>query len=262
MRLRTAAGLTPRNLCRLGRQGFDPRRPKLTYGEVVKRALKHLISVQDASGRLGREVDRYIYNQPAGHARLVRGLRKSPGSGSSMAARRRSAPSSTRGTGRRLALRIRSADTDSSVTGWAVIAIKSAETAGLTVDRTVCDGAAGGSTRSRSRPRSPQRRGLPRWDEGGSSPCRLSRSEGCGEAGSASRSANEHYGYTPAMTAIMMLATILMSGKLPSKAEGCWTLFSPFPGQWTMEDKALLAQGRLLLLVHATYALSRVDERG
>jgi hypothetical protein len=39
---------------------------KLTYGEVVKRACKYLISTQAPNGRLGPEVDRYIYNHLIG----------------------------------------------------------------------------------------------------------------------------------------------------------------------------------------------------
>ena len=242
--------------------------PKLTYGDVVKRALKYLISVQDASGRLGREVDRYIYNHLLGTVALCEAygitriwLLRGPTEKAVQFL------IDSRGQAGAWRYGYRAADADSSVTGWAIMAIKSAETAGLTVDRSVHDGARRWFEQVTVKARVPAKfAGIPGWDEG--KQLTLTGYLGPKDAGRlvSVSGMNEHYSYTPSMTAIMMIASVLMDGKLPAGVEGSVdTLLAFPPARWTLQDKPSWRRVDFYYLHHATYALSRVmpaeDER-
>jgi hypothetical protein len=235
--------------------------PKLTYGDVVKRALKYLISIQDTSGRLGRDVDRYIYNHMLGTVALCEAygitriwLLRGPTEKAVQFL------IDSRGQGGAWRYGYRSADADSSVTGWAIMAIKSAETAGLPIDRSVHDGARRWFEQVTVKAKvSAKITGIPGWDEGRQ--LTISGYLGPKDAGRlvSVSGMNEHYAYTPSMTAMMMIASALMDGKLPPVAEGSVdTLLAFPPARWTLQDKQSWRRVDFYYLHHATYALSRV----
>jgi Ca-activated chloride channel family protein len=113
------------------------------FGDVVRRGLQWMLSRQDADGCVGgRKADKSMYN----HALSALALSEAYGlTGSALfkdqAQRAIDFTSAAQNPGKGWRYGYRSGDNDSSVTGWAVMALKSAEISGLSFPRSGYDGA-------------------------------------------------------------------------------------------------------------------------
>jgi len=232
---------------------------RLSYGDVVKNACKHLISVQDSSGRIGPDVDRYIYNHLLGSLALAEAygitriwlLRRPVEKAVRFLQDSRSPQSGWR-------YGVRPPDTDTSVTGWAVAVLHSALSSGLmTADRSLYDDV------RRWFDLVTVKQGIPRksvndpdWDEkreflltgylSGKDAGRLVSVSG----------QNEHYSYTPALTAIMLLSRFFLDEKRPAEQAGIDTLLAFPPVRWSREDPTSWRRVDLYYWYHATLALA------
>ena len=122
----------------------DPLDPKvmLRFGETVKKGVQWLIARQDPEGCVGERGQKYMYN----HAIAALALSEAYGMSSSLPIR---APAqkavefllAAQNPGRGWRYSSKSGDTDSSVTGWAVMALKSAELSELQLPKGIYDGA-------------------------------------------------------------------------------------------------------------------------
>lgn len=231
---------------------------QLTYGEVVKRALRHLIAAQTPGGRIGPEVDRYIYNHMIGALALCEAygmtriwLLRAPAE----RAVQFIVDARTPGMGWRYLPR--SGDTDASVTGWAVTVLKSAESAGLSFDRSVyADVRKWYEAATTSAGVARKVTGDRDWDE--TRTFTLTGYLGAKDAGSlvSVGGLNEHYHYTPSQTAVMMMCLEMMDGSSGQLGEkGIDTLFAFLPAKWTIEDRASWRKVDFYYWYHATYAL-------
>jgi len=122
----------------------DPAVPgqTLRFGDVVKRALQWLIAQQDPEGCVGERGQKYMYN----HAVAALALSEAYGMTVSVPLRDPAqkaiaflAAAQNPGKGWRYSAR--SGDNDTSVTGWAVMAFKSADLSGLDYPKAAFDGA-------------------------------------------------------------------------------------------------------------------------
>lgn len=235
----------------------------LTYGDVVKRAIKYLINVQDASGRIGPEVDKYMYNH------TIAGLALTEGYGMTGLAMLRNpaqkaveflVKSKNPGFGWRYSYQ--SGDTDSSVTGWAIMVLKSAEIAEITFERSVYED-------------------VKKWYDDMSKevdynsidmkpPASAGTSVGnlmltgyksSGDAGKlvALRGVNDTYYYTPALTAIMIMSTVFIEKKPVAKAsKAIDSLLSFLPQKWSPQDKNSWKLADFYYWYYASYAMFQV----
>jgi hypothetical protein len=124
----------------------DPVLPGRThkFGEVVRSATKWLLAQQDADGCFGPRRGNYIYNHSIAALALSEAYGMTNASMLAGAAQKGIdflAEAQNPGKGWRY--RERSGDNDTSVTGWAVMALKSAEISGLTFPKECYDGARG-----------------------------------------------------------------------------------------------------------------------
>jgi hypothetical protein len=230
----------------------------LTYGEVVKRACKYLLSVQDASGRLGPEVDRYIYNHLLGTLALTEAYRITGIwllRGPAQRGVQFLVDSRTPRSGWRYGYR--AADTDSSVSGWAVSVLRSAEAAGLSFDRSLYDDVRKWFDQVTVAANIPRKcLGDETWDE--SKKFTLTGYLSPKDAGRlvSVSGINEHYSFTPALTAIMVLSSVFMDGKASAKAEGgVETLLRFLPSPWSTFDRGSWRKVDFYYWYHASYAL-------
>ena len=232
--------------------------PTLTYGEVVKRACKFLMRSQDPSGRLGPPVDRHVYNHVLGAAALAEAygqtgmwLLRAPAEKAIRWIEEARSP----GRGWRYGFRGR--DTDSSVTGWAILALRSAETAGIEFDRSAFDDIRRWFDRATvSASIEPRLLGRNPGDPPGT--WILTGYRNPRDAGNLVSVAglNEHYHYTPSSSATMVLSSFLMDGKLGPKGEKLIETILDFPPvAWTPGDKDSYRPVDFYYWYHATYAL-------
>jgi len=121
----------------------DPMTPgrKLRFGLVVKEGLKWLLARQDPEGCLGPRVDKYMYN----HTIAALALCEAYGMTATQNFRGPAQRSieflvAAQNPGRGWRYTARSGDNDTSVTGWAVMALKSAELADLAFPKACYDG--------------------------------------------------------------------------------------------------------------------------
>ena len=147
------AGLTGLALLAFLRAGFEPVSKdefpdacapgrKLKFGEIVSNGLKWLQSNQDLEGCVGRRGPKYMYN----HALATLALSEAcgmPETGIFEAPAQRAVDflSAAQNPGQGWRYSSRSGDNDTSVTCWAVMALKSAEQSGLRVRTDSFDGA-------------------------------------------------------------------------------------------------------------------------
>ncbi|MBI3099108.1 MAG: hypothetical protein HYY93_12830 [Planctomycetes bacterium] len=121
---------------------FSKKHQELNGGEVVSKATAWLVSKQDADGCVGGQVGKYMYNHLAGTLALVEASALSESSSLRQAAQ--SAVDFTLAAqnpykGWRYGKRC--GDNDTSVTGWAIMALKSASLSTLKVGQAGFDGA-------------------------------------------------------------------------------------------------------------------------
>ncbi|MBI5360091.1 MAG: terpene cyclase/mutase family protein [Planctomycetes bacterium] len=116
----------------------------ISYGEVIKKGLKWLIAHQDKDGCFGPQAGKFMYNHCIGTLALVEAygmtesnLFKEPAQrGINFISRAQNPYKAWR-------YQVQPGDNDTSVTGWAVMAFKSAKMAGLNVPQSGFDGALG-----------------------------------------------------------------------------------------------------------------------
>jgi hypothetical protein len=241
---------------------------RLTHGQVVKRACKFLVRSQAPNGRLGPEVDRYVYNHMLGTLALCEAFGNTRIwrlKGPAEKALGFIVDSRSPGGGWRYGFRSR--DTDSSVTGWAVLVLKSAETAGLEFERVLFDDVRRWFDQvtvvsSVARKHHPD----PNWDPKRS--LTLTGYISPKDAGNlvSVTGLNEHYAYSPSLTAVMVMAAIIMDGKLTPKAEAAVdSLFAFLPQRWSPQDRESWRRVDFYYWYRASYALlllgSSEDER-
>lgn len=110
----------------------------LEWGDVVKRGLKFLIREQTDAGRIGPDVDKYMYNHAIATLALAESYR--------LTSLRLLKPplekavkflQESRNAGAAWRYAYQSGDSDSSVTGWALLALRSAQSADLNVDKII-----------------------------------------------------------------------------------------------------------------------------
>jgi hypothetical protein len=131
----------------LSRQEYpDPANPDrvLKFGEVVKKGLQWLLSHQDPEGLIGDRGPKYMYN----HA--IAALALTEGYGMTAAALLKEPAQkavdfvvAAQNPGKGWRYSAKCGDNDSSVTGWAVMVLKSAELSELVFPKTAYDGALG-----------------------------------------------------------------------------------------------------------------------
>ncbi len=247
----------------------------LTYGDVAKRAIQHLIFRQADSGMIGPEVDRGIYNHALAALALCEAYAVT-----SVAMLRDHASLAIEYLMNSKSLNLgwrygyRSTDSDSSVTGWAVLALKSAEAAGVPFETSVYESVrkwfdqvtVKGSI-------DPRLRGLPQGpppglSQGGERAERegtegerpmflLSGYLGADDAGKlvSVPGINDDYLYAPSMTASMIITLRLLDRKPSAKAdEGIETILSFPPPRWTPREKESWKLADFYWY-HATFAL-------
>jgi Mg-chelatase subunit ChlD len=122
----------------------DPANPgrTLKFGEVVKKGLQFLLTQQDPEGGLGPRSAKHMYN----HAIASLALSEAFGMTASQPLREPAQKAldflcAAQNPGRGWRYGSRPGDNDTSVTGWAVMALKAAELAELTFPRSAYDGA-------------------------------------------------------------------------------------------------------------------------
>jgi hypothetical protein len=173
----------------LSRDEFDGVR----VGTVVKKGLQWLMAQQDAEGCVGgRSASKYLYN----HAIAALALSEAYGLTGSGLFKQEAQKSvdflvSARNAGTGWRYTARCGDNDTSVTGWCVMALKSAELSGLDVPRSAYEGARA-------------------WlDEATDADGRTGyNARGTGQVVVAGR--NEHFADHPAMTAIALMSRIFI----------------------------------------------------
>ena len=245
----------------------DPREAKeilgsdkaVTYGDVVKRACKYLLSVQDSSGRIGPEVDRYIHNHLLATLALTEAygitrvwlLRQPALKGIQFLIDSRS-PSSGWG------YTPRSAEVNSTVTGWAVSVLRSAEASGLYVDDTIFADVCKWFDQVTVTANVPKKiMGSSVWDE--SRKLLLTGYLSPKDAGKLViiPGFSETYQFTPTLTAIMLLSTAFAGGKSAANVQGAIdTLLAFQPSRWSLEDHESWKRADFYYWYHATHALS------
>jgi hypothetical protein len=110
--------------------------------DVVARAVAWLISTQDAEGCLGGRTSKYLYNHAVGTLALCTACRVRGDEAVRRAARRAvDFLVAAQNAGRAWRYEARSGENDTSVTGWCVLALKSAELTGLSVPASCYEGA-------------------------------------------------------------------------------------------------------------------------
>jgi hypothetical protein len=123
----------------------DPANPsrRLKFGDVVKKGLQWIMSRQDPEGCIGERSSKYMYNHTVAALALTEGygmtaaqLLKEP------AQRAVDFVISAQNPGKGWRYSAKSGDNDTSVTGWAIMVLKSAELSELTFPHTAYDGAA------------------------------------------------------------------------------------------------------------------------
>jgi len=233
----------------------------LTYGEVVKRACKFLVAAQDSSGRIGPEVDRYIYNHLLGSLALTEAygitrvwLLRQP----ALKAIRFLLNSRTPGAGWRYTPR--SADPDSSVTAWAVAVLRAAEAAGLERDESIYKDLHRWFDQMTVLANVPKKTmESATWDE--SKKFLLTAYLSPKDAGRlvSVSGLNEQYYYTPALTAGMAISSVFLSDKSAPKAQAAVdTLLAFPPARWTLADRDSWRRVDFYYWYNATHALSLV----
>ncbi len=115
---------------------------KIAFGKVVKRGIEYLISVQDKEGCFGTRTGEFMYN----HAIGALAMAEAYGLTNAVAYRhpaQRGIDFITVAQNPYMGWRysVKPGDNDTSVTGWCVMALKSAEISGLTTAETCFDGA-------------------------------------------------------------------------------------------------------------------------
>jgi len=122
----------------------DPSNPRksLSFGEVVKKGLQFLIGQQDPEGCLGERSPKYMYN----HAIATIALSEAFGMTASAPLKEPAQKAvdfliAAQNPGKGWRYTAKSGDSDTSVTGWAVMALKSADLAELSFPRTAYEGA-------------------------------------------------------------------------------------------------------------------------
>ena len=127
-----------RGYSHLSRDTYDG----LVFGDVVQKGLQWLLKNQDAEGCIGsRQNEKYMYNHAIATAALADDLSLT-GSLHFRAEAQRALDFlvAAQNPGRGWRYSFRCGDNDSSVTGWAMVAFKSAEYAGLTFSQRPLDG--------------------------------------------------------------------------------------------------------------------------
>jgi hypothetical protein len=120
---------------------IDPNRT-LKFGEVVKRGLQWLIAHQDPEGCVGERGTKYMYN----HSIAALALSEAFGMTASLAVKDPAQKAidflvASQNPGKAWRYSAKSGDNDTSVTGWAVMALKSAELSELTFPKSAYEGA-------------------------------------------------------------------------------------------------------------------------
>src|SRR6185436_12436209 len=122
----------------------DPVEPArvLKFGEVVKSAMRFLLSKQDPDGCVGERVPRHLYS----HAMATLALSEAYGMTAAAVLKEPAQKAvdflvAAQNPGKGWRYSSKSGDNDTSVTGWAVMALKSAELSNLTFPRTAYEGA-------------------------------------------------------------------------------------------------------------------------
>jgi len=120
---------------------IDPSRT-LKFGETVKRGLQWLIAHQDPEGCVGERGTKYMYN----HAVAALALSEAYGMMASQAVKEPAQKAidfliAAQNPGKAWRYSAKSGDNDTSVTGWAVMALKSAELSELTFPKSAYEGA-------------------------------------------------------------------------------------------------------------------------
>ncbi len=122
----------------------DPANPgrTLKFGEVCKKAVQWLMAHQDPEGCIGDRGEKHMYN----HAIAALALSEAYGMTSAQLLKQPAQKGidfivAAQNIGRGWRYKARNGDNDSSVTGWAVMALKSAELSDLSFPRSCYDGA-------------------------------------------------------------------------------------------------------------------------
>ena len=122
---------------------MDPSTPdrKLRFGETVKRGVQWLMAHQDPEGCVGERGTKYMYN----HAVAALALSEAYGMTASVAIREPAQKAidflvAAQNPGKGWRYTARSGDNDTSVTGWAAMALKSADLSGLLFPKTAYEG--------------------------------------------------------------------------------------------------------------------------
>jgi hypothetical protein len=235
---------------------FGGREP-LTYGLVVKRGLRYLVRSQSPSGLIGPEADRFMYNHLIASMALseaaaltgVDFVRESAERAVAYLAAARSPEGGWRYTAR-------PSEGDSSVTGWAVLALHSAGSAGIAVDRAAIADARRwleGMTRRASidprllgdPPSAKRRVHLLTGYLGPSDAGKLVTMPGL----------NDDSYYNPSSTSVTVIAAALLDRELSGKAaRAIDTLLAFPPPRFPFDEKSRRAVD-FYYWYHATYAL-------
>jgi hypothetical protein len=115
---------------------------KMSFGKVVKKGLDFLIAQQDSNGCLGRQTGEYMYNHTIGALALAEAYGLTNAAVYKQPAQKAIdflIEAQNPGLGWRYT--VRPGNNDTSVTGWAVMALKSAHISGLNTPRPSFDGA-------------------------------------------------------------------------------------------------------------------------
>ncbi len=231
---------------------------RLTYGEVVTRACLYLVGSQQPNGRLGPDVDRSIYNHAIGTLALCEAygmtgswlLRGAAEDALEFLVEARGPEGTWRYT-------MRARDADASVMGWIVLVLKSAETAGLGVDRSLAEGVCRWYDRATVEATVTAKAMQDvRWNE--SRTFVLTGYLGPKDAGNLVSIAglNDHYAFNPCATARMITAAFLLGKScLPRADIACDTLLAFAPAPWNPADAAGCRHVDFYYWYHATYAL-------
>lgn len=200
--------------------GSRERYDGICMGDVVRRATQYLIRAQDADGCIGPREGEYMYNHCLGALALV----ESYGMNGSLKLREPAqkavdflVAAQNPGSGWRYLYQEGEADT--SVTGWAVMVLKSADLSGLDFDHAVYDGARAWLERSSHKVSGVT--GAARWEN--------SYLEEPGDT--VIPGVNDSFGQHPTMTAVAVMCRLFMDKKRadPKVVGGARVLMDDLP---------------------------------
>lgn len=232
-----------------------------TCGHVVKNGLRRLLTIQGSDGALAPMSDKFMYNHILGTLALCEAYGMT-GSDELREPARRAVDYLVRARNKGAGWRYtpQCGDSDVSVTGWALLALHAADVARIRFDTAACEDGRRFMDKATAKI---ERERLPTKPPGGPD-AKAFTVTGYRTAGDAGwmvvvSGMSESYDYTPAMTALRMLAGVSTEGKVAApEAAAVETLMAYPPPKWSPGDANTWRTTDFYYWYVASHALAQV----